>query len=65
MGLALEESVKENEDETEEAEGVPFVFEKRVGPHIEDKVIDYVITPQEGFMIRKENPDTQCGSCSC
>lgn len=63
--MALEESVDENEDQVEETEGVSFVFEKKVLPHLNDKIIDYVTTPQEGFMISKENPDTQCGSCSC
>lgn len=65
MGLALEESVKEDEDQVEEAEGVPFVLEKKVVPHLDNKTIDYITSPQEGFIIRKEGKDPGCGDCSC
>ena len=63
--MALEGSVTEEEDQVEEMEGVPFVLEKKVLPHVSDKIIDYLTEPQEGFVIRKEGPDTGCGDCSC
>lgn len=49
----------------EEAAGVPFVLEKKVVPHVDDKIIDYITTPQEGFVIRKDGSDSECGDCSC
>ena len=65
MGLALEESVEEEKDEVEKSEGISIVYEKGIESHVNDKVIDYVTSPRQGFIIAKEGPDKGCGSCSC
>ena len=64
MGLALEESVQEDEDQVERQNGVSIVFEKKLISHIENKIIDYQLTPAEGFVITTEGPNP-CGDCSC
>lgn len=65
MGLTLEESIQEKLDHQEEIEGISFVYEKKIAPYVNDKIIDYVTGPQSGFYIKKEGPDSCCGTCSC
>lgn len=65
MGLALDESMQEGQDRREEIDGVSFIYEERIAPHVEDKVIDYVTGAQSGFQIKREGPDFCCGTCSC
>jgi len=63
LALALEESVQD-EDQLQEWDGVTFVYDSKVAPHLEDKTIDFQDGPQSGFMIKREGhagPD--CGSC--
>ena len=65
MGLALEESVQEENDQVEQQNGISIVFEKNIMPHIEKKIIDYQLSPAEGFVITSEGPNPACGDCSC
>lgn len=65
MGLALEESVQEDKDQVEQQNGVSIVYEKNIIPHVNNKVIDYQVSPTEGFIIASEGPEPECGSCSC
>lgn len=65
MGLALDESMREEQDQQMEIDELSFIYEKRIAPHVEDKIIDYVTGVQSGFQIKKEGPDSCCGTCSC
>ncbi len=65
MGLALEESVAEGEDQVEQHDGVSIVYDKNIIGHLDNKVIDYTVSPAEGFIITSEGPNPNCGSCSC
>lgn len=65
MGLTLDESVQEEQDQREEIDGLSFVYEKRIAPHVNDKVIDFIMGPRSGFQIKNEGPDFCCGTCSC
>ncbi|NMB35514.1 MAG: hypothetical protein GX989_04390 [Firmicutes bacterium] len=57
--------MQEGQDRQEEIDGVSFIYEERIAPHVEDKVIDYVTGVQSGFQIKSEGPDFCCGTCSC
>jgi Fe-S cluster assembly iron-binding protein IscA len=65
LGLALEESIQEDKDQLEQQGGVSIVFEKNILPYVSNKIIDYRISPSEGFVILNEGPNSSCGSCSC
>jgi Fe-S cluster assembly iron-binding protein IscA len=63
--MALEESVHEGQDNVDEIEGVPLVYEKKITMHLNDKVIDFHEGPQTGFTISGEGSCSDCsGSCS-
>ena len=66
MGLALEESVDESSEIVEKVDGVQFVFEERIKPHVEGKVLDYYQdATNEGFTINNEAPGSDCGGGCC
>lgn len=64
MGLALEESIQEEQDQQEEVDGISFIYEKKIASHVNDKIIDYITGSQSGFYIKKEGFDSCGGSCS-
>ena len=63
LGLALEESFEE-QDQRREIDGVSFIYEEKIAPYVNDKIIDYITGPQSGFQIKRDGPDPGCGSCS-
>lgn len=64
LALTLEESVEQTRDQQEEIAGLSIVYEKRIAPFIEGKVIDYHTEPQNGFTIMGKGPGGDCGGCS-
>jgi len=65
LGLALEESVQEEEDQVEQQNGISIVYDKNIKDHVSNKVIDYQLSPAEGFVIATDGQEPGCGSCSC
>ena len=64
LGLTLEESFREGQDEQKEIDGVAFVYEERIAPFVNDKKIDFITGPQSGFQIKGMGPDSCCDSCT-
>ena len=64
-GLTLDESVQEDKDVVEEAEGIKFVYEKSIAYFLDGKSIDYQDGPRGGFSINSGEPGNSCGDCSC
>jgi len=63
LGLALEESVDEENEVVEKVDGLQFVCEEKVVPHVQGKILDYHQDEMnEGFTIYDENPGS-CGGC--
>jgi len=65
LRLTLEESIDQEKDLAEEIDGLTFIYEKGLAPHVNGKVIDYHSGVRKGFSISAANPGSSCDGCSC
>ncbi|MDO9534486.1 MAG: hypothetical protein Q7J85_03945 [Bacillota bacterium] len=63
--MALDESVKEDDDRLYETDGLTIIYEKKIAPHLNDRIIEFHSGPQGGFSIQKEGSDSGCGGTCC
>lgn len=63
FGMALEES-KTNDDIMEQEHGISILADKKLTPHLEGAVVDYIEAVEgSGFEIRTAQSGNGCSSC--
>ncbi len=59
--MTLDESYDEINDLIVIVNDLNFIYERKVSPYLEDKIVDYQTGPNEGFAIYGGNGAAGCG----
>ena len=63
--MALDESFDDEKDSVEQVDSLHFVYENKVTPHLEGKVLDYITGANEGFTLYSEDSGGECDGGCC
>ncbi len=59
--MTLDESYDEIKDFIIVIDNLKFVYDRKISPHLEGKIVDYQTAPNEGFAIYSDDGSGGCG----